>query len=217
MSVRSCLALIAPLLILSLVGCGGPSTQLTGTWSNPDFQKKEEIDNIFIIGAAKTEMNRRMFETEMASALQKKGVNAVASLTVMAFSEPITKESVEQIASEKQMDAIMITRLVDTKKETNYVPSTTYVTGSPYYGSWYGYYGYGYGAGYSVTTTPGYTYTDTIVLLETNLYELKDGTLVWAGTSETFNPNSAQDVIAPLTQLIVGNLLQNGIVIPAQK
>jgi hypothetical protein len=218
MSVRSCLKLAAPFVILFLAGCGGPSTSLTGQWANPDYKKKEEIDNIFVIGVApKSEANRQMFESELSSELQSKGVNAIPSLSVMAFSDSVSKEKVEQICKEKDLDAILITRLVDTKKEENYVPSTTYVTGSPYYGSWYGYYGYGYNYGYSVSTTPGYTYTDTIVILESNLYSVKDGTLVWAGTSQTFNPNSAQDVIDPLTKLIVQSLLQNGIVVPAKK
>lgn len=218
MSVRSCLKLAAPFVILFLAGCGGPSTSLTGQWANPDYKKKEEIDNIFVIGVApKSEANRQMFESELSSELQSKGVNAIPSLSVMAFSDSVTKNNVEQICKEKDLDAILITRLVDTKKEENYVPSTTYVTGSPYYGSWYGYYGYGYNYGYSVSTTPGYTYTDTIVILESNLYSVKDGTLVWAATSQTFNPNSAQDVIDPLTKLIVQSLLQDGIVVPAKK
>ena len=52
------------------------------------------------------------------------------------------------------------------------------------YGGFYGgFYGYGWGAAYS----PGYLRTDTIVHVETLVYDLNQNKLVWAGQSKTRN------------------------------
>ena len=54
-----------------------------------------------------------------------------------------------------------------------------------YGGYWGGYYGYGWGGAYGGTEIR----TDTIVIVETLVYSLKQNKLVWAGQSKTTNPS----------------------------
>jgi hypothetical protein len=66
---------------------------------------------------------------------------------------------------------------------------------------------------YPVVYSPGYLVKDKTVRVETNLYAVKppDGELIWTGTSETFNPGSAHQVIKPLVSLIVKELEKQAI------
>jgi hypothetical protein len=61
----------------------------------------------------------------------------------------------------------------------------------PSFGYGYGYYGY-YGRAYDTIYTPGYITEDTIVKLETTVYDSKTEKMVWAGGTRSFNPSSAK-------------------------
>ena len=70
----------------------------------------------------------------------------------------------------------------------------------PRYRSFYGgYYGAGWGSAYS----PGYLRTDTIYSIETLVYDLKQGKLVWAGQSDTDNPSKVETEIKEIIDEMV--------------
>jgi hypothetical protein len=52
---------------------------------------------------------------------------------------------------------------------------------APYYGGWYGY----YNMGYTYMSSPGYTTTDQVYKIESNLYDVTGDKLVWSGLTET--------------------------------
>lgn len=78
-----------------------------------------------------------------------------------------------------------------------------------YYRSFYGYYGMVYRQVYS----PDYLREDTTIRIETNSYAATppDGELIWAGTSDSLNPKSAQKVIDGVVRLIAKELKKQGI------
>ena len=63
-----------------------------------------------------------------------------------------------------------------------------------------------------VVIEPGYYETQTILRLETNLYDVESGELVWSGQSETFDPNSVEDVIDSVTQAVARRLRDEGLI-----
>ncbi len=101
---------------------------------------------------------------------------------------------------------MLVTRLLGVEEKTEYVPPRTYTVP----GHYYGYYGY-YGSSWDVVHEPGYYQTHTIVRLETNLYQVQTGDLVWSGQSETFNPNSVKDIIDSATQAVARHLGDEGL------
>ena len=54
--------------------------------------------------------------------------------------------------------------------------------------------------------TPGYYKTNTTFRLETNLYSVATGDLVWSGQSATINPESLSDVIDSMTAAVAKKL-----------
>ena len=79
----------------------------------------------------------------------------------------------------------------------------------PYYSSFYDY----YGAVYRQVYSPEYLREDTTVRVETNFYAAAppNEELIWTGTSDSFNPKSAQKVIDGLVKLIVKELRKQSI------
>lgn len=201
-------------LLLSTAACSSSGTRFTGMWLNEDY-KGTTLDDVLVIAAARSETNRRMFESELVGHLERQGVNAAPSYVSLTSDKMLTKEEVEAVVREQNFDAVIVTRLVDVDREEVYVPPTTYVEaypsyGYPYYGSYYGYYSHSY----SVVHDPGYTYENVTVSLETNLYDASNEALVWSGQSATFNPGNVGDVIGPTTKLIVSTLVGEGLISP---
>jgi hypothetical protein len=81
---------------------------------------------------------------------------------------------------------------VGVEAEQRWVPPT-------YYGHAWGYWGWAA----PVVYDPGYLQTDRIVQVETTLYRVSDARLVWAARSETFNPESAEELIAGVVRAVV--------------
>lgn len=195
-------------LITLLSGCA--STRLVGTWSEPSYNQK--ISKILVLGMSKNQTTKRSYESTLASTLRNAGVDAVPAGSIMpsdgdASAEP-SKESIKAAIEGKGFDTVLMTRLVSKSEETRYVPGTPYYPmPSPYYHGMYDYYANVYPAVYS----PGYLVNDTIVNLETNIYEVKDGKLVWAVISESFNPDDINKEIQSLSDVLVKQLKKDGL------
>ena len=89
----------------------------------------------------------------------------------------------EQILDDKVnasgSDTILMTRLIDIRKDTQYIPPDyVYAPPSYYYGGWHGYYNRAY------MVSPGYTVEYETAVLETNLYDLKNDKLIWSARSD---------------------------------
>lgn len=216
-SLRPLVALATGLALLATAGCSG-STKFAATWTNPEYAENQSVDDVMVVAVAQSEANRRMFEQELASRLEAQGVKAWPSTRFHPEIAQLPEDKAREVIEENGIEAVIVTRLVDVDRKDVYVPPTTYVSsypayGSPYYGSWYGYYSYGY----TVTHDPGYTYEKVTVTLETNLYDAGNGEIIWSGRSNTFDPSSVQDVIGPTTQLIVEELVARKLLQPKKK
>jgi hypothetical protein len=77
-----------------------------------------------------------------------------------------------------------------------------------YYGRFTGYYSY-----YNpVMYDPGYYATDKNYYLEINLYDAKTEELVWSAQSETTNPSSIETFSYSFSQLVVNQLIKDGLI-----
>ena len=165
-----------------------------------------------------TEVRRRIFEDSLVSKLQAEEISAYPSNQFHESVDQMDEEEVEALIKERGIEAVIVTRLLNLEREEIVVPPSTTVSsypsyGRPYYDSWYGYYSHGYG----VTHDPGYTYEKVTVSLETNLYDAANGKLIWSGQSDTYNPDSTQDVFGPTTDIIVDELVYQKLLTPRKQ
>ena len=209
-------AALLPVMLL-VAGCAG-GTRFSATWTNPDFAEKQMVDDVMVLAVARSETDRRMFETELSNMLQQKGITALPSIKVHPDAQQLSEAEIKDLIKERGIEAVIITRLLKVDRQDVYVPPTSYVSsypsyGRPYYGSYYGY----YSQGYSVTHSPGYSYEKVTVTLETNLYDASTSSLIWSGQSETFDPDTVADVIGPTARLIVDELVSRKLLHPKKK
>jgi hypothetical protein len=198
---------LAALLIAAalIAGCG-TVTKIPVSWRNP-AREGVLYRRIFVIGVAEIDARRRLFEDRFAAALSRKGAVASPSYGVLPRSQRLSEEEIRGAIRGGDYDAVVVTRLLGVEEKTEYVPPRTYTVPEYYYG----YYGY-YGATWEVVHEPGYYKTHRIVRLETNLYDVATGELVWSGQSETFDPDSFKDGIDSVTKAVAERLSQESLI-----
>ncbi len=183
-----------PVVLLVLAGCGA-STRFVNTWKAPDTAPLalRPGDTVVAMVISRNEVNRRSGEDALAAELSRRGLRVIPAYTVLTVEQAMDKERALEVLRNTGAVAAFVVRPLRTEHQATYVPPT-YTAPVPY-GRWGPYYGYGWGAAYS----PGYVVHDTVVRLEILAYDLRDEKLVWAGQSETTNPDSldafARDVV----------------------
>ena len=190
------------LALASLSACNKTSTTIPLSWRNPQYANGG-FQKLFVIGVGEDNGARRLFEDTFAKAIAQEGAAAQASWGHLPQSEQLTEEQIRGAIEGGDFDGVLVTRLLNVEQSKEYVPPSTHTVPTTYHG--YGYYGY-YGTSYAVVHEPGYYKTNTTFRVETNLYSVATGDLVWSGQSDTLNPESLTDVIDSMTAAVAKKL-----------
>jgi hypothetical protein len=182
------------------VACSKSKTTIPLSWRSPGYEQTS-FQKLFVIGVSENEGTRRLFEDTFAKALANEGTTAQASWGLLPQSNQLTEEQIRGALEGGGFDGVLITRLLSVAQEEEYVPPSTYTVPTTHYA----YYGY-YGTSYATVHDPGYFKTNTMVRLETNLYSVATGALVWSGQSETLNPESVAEVVESMTIAVAKRL-----------
>ncbi len=206
MTNRSTTVFGAALLGIAVLAACGTVTEIPKTWRNPDHQGGP-FQKIFVIGVGENEDNRRLFEDRFAAVLSGPGGAASPSYGALPQSDRLSEDQIRGAIDGGGYDGVIVTRLLGVEEETEYVPPRSYTVGRRYSGV----YGY-YGTTYDTVHEPGYTTTRTVVRLETKLYDVASGELVWSGQSETFDPDPLTEGIDSVTKAVAKRLREEGLI-----
>lgn len=210
-----CRVLITLAAAALLAACA--STSVVSEWRDQTY-RGGPLKKVVVYIAAKEDATRRVVEDRLASSFPK-GTQGVPSYTLFPDPKEINEQNrsnIEARLKKEGFDGALTARLVSVDKDNVYVPPQTYVApaaavpavGVPY-GSFYGYGGYAYSYAY---TAPGYTYQQTKYLIETILYAIPGGKMLWTMTTESVNPDSRQQIIQEVTRMIDSELKEGGFV-----
>ena len=201
----------------TMVACS--STDMTGSWSSSDF--KGPIEKVYIVGIAKSEMNRRIFEDAFSNQFFSQGVSSEASYRDITTSKEANKEIIAKKMAERGCDSVLLTRLVGQRKET--VVNAGRVSGyssGPYYGGpgvyahpiHYHRWGHYYGRAHDVVYEPT-TATETVILtVESVMYDLRTEQLIWSAQFETVVEGSIDKMIENYVKEVTKDLKGKGVI-----
>jgi hypothetical protein len=176
-SLKSCS--FAALLVCCLCFACSP-TVLTGSWRDPEYTGGP-LKKVLVVSLSRNDLIRRMLEDEFARQLGETGIQAVSSYGF--FTGEQLKEQREQVEAKIRglgFDQVLVTRLVGKRTEEVVQPGTVY--GGDYYpGGWNGY----YRDSWNVVYQPPVTYQVDIATIESKLFDLDTGKMIWSGLLET--------------------------------
>jgi hypothetical protein len=198
---------VAVLLIaIAAISCG-TTTSLSQRWSDPAYVGQPG-QKMMVIALAKNERNQFVWEAAFSQALQKEKVTPLAGSKYLPATNAADEATLKQAVKESGANLAAVTRLIAVDKETSYVPGMTYYSPAPAY---YGMYGY-YNSSYAMVHDPGYYQENTIVKLETNVYDVATEKLVWSGLTETLNPETAQDVANSVAYKVTEDMVKSKVI-----
>jgi hypothetical protein len=195
-----------PVLVpaLLLAACGY-SSRLAHSWKDPKVSGAPYKNVLSIVITADEDLRRRAEDAFVRAVTP--GTKASASYPFLAYSGVNDRERVVALLRERGFDAVVVSRLKNIDKATNYVPGTAYIVPQSYYGTFWGY----YSTTYSLIVTPGYEEEQEVVHVETNMYDLQTEKLVWTGLSDSFSPSSSRAVASDVVRVVTLELDREGL------
>lgn len=193
------LKVIAPLsLLLFLLACA-PSTQMVRTWKDPSLtpESMEPLKKIMVIARIGNETSNRIAEDKIVASMQTPGVQSYSIITLADTNEV----AIDAKLQKNGIDGLLVMMLTDVNKTLNYQSGS-------YYGGYYGYrgfYGYGYGS-------PGYLTEDQTFYVETSIYSLISGKMLWSGTTTTLNPSQLNQTLDDIINTVKMELTNEGLI-----
>lgn len=195
-------------LLLLIWSCARPTTQLTDTWSEPG-NSAGNISKFLVVGTSPNRLVRKTFEVAMRDRLNKQpGMEAMASLEEISADEEISTATFEQYFSDKGIDAVLVTRVVDAKEAAKFKEGDKHQQLNPYYNDFYSY----YRRMIVKVPEPGTFEYGRMVQLETMVFDAREGKLIWRALSESYDEGNTEKVIDDLTKLIVKQMKTDGII-----
>lgn len=189
-------------LICSALLTACATTELTFVWKN-DKYTGGPVRSIAVVGLSQKPAVRDLFEDEFVRELKAHGVDAVPSYTVLLSHELADRELAIAKIKTLDTDSVLATRLLNRKMVQTYAP--TVYTFPNYYWDRPGYYGY-------AITGGQVTLDEEVVLLETNLYDVKTGQLLWTARTDTWLADAQQTLVRGFAKTIIDKMIADRVI-----
>ena len=178
-------------------------------WS-PSEDHEQKLEKILIMGLVNQVSLRNDVEYEMTDAAHKFGLKATNSMAMFPPELGKPFEDAEKLRlrlQERGFDAIITVAIIDIEAERYVGPEKTYVP-LVYYNRFANY----YQRTEILVYKPGYFSLKTRYFLETNIYELKAGRLIWSGRSTVFDPQDVERFVPRYSKKLFRELQITGII-----
>jgi hypothetical protein len=187
---------IALLLTLALAACA--TTTVRNQWKDPAF-RGPPATNAVVVGIAKSDTTRRIFEDTFAQQLAAAGIHAVPAYTQVKGGED-GGIRLNEFVRQSSADIVIATRVQRVQQRTNVYPTYTPVV----YGGFWGWYGTAWAA------TPTVSQYE-VVTLETTVWDPKTEKLIWAATTQRVASQDVPKVTEQLAQTLIPRMKADGI------
>ena len=194
-------AVVGPSLLLALLLAACSSTTFRSTWRAPGAAPVRLVgQRIAAVFMSDDDGARHVAEDALARDLSRRGVSGVPGYEILSSREDLDENVARQKFTDAHVDGVVMMRLVGSRQQATVVPG--YPGPSPW-GVW----GYGWRAAY----TPGYLRSETLVSVETMVYSLHRDGILWAGLSETVNPNRVDSFVTEIAQAVADEMAREGL------
>ncbi|NJN28060.1 MAG: hypothetical protein HC819_19850 [Cyclobacteriaceae bacterium] len=192
------------LICFLLAGAGCSPVAVHSLRPNPS---SGQLDRILIMAMTTNYETRTMYEEELSYKLRDKGYNMFSSVNVdKAKKDLYTKEEIMALIAEKNIDGVITMRLKDIDSKGSYSYSGGYLNGAYNQPNYFFNY---------IDTYAGvnhWTYqTQQTVVVEANLFDANDKTLILQVDAVIKNADGAEDRAAEITEAFAKSLDKSGL------
>jgi len=192
--------LVAMLFVLCIAGCESPP--VSDTWHDPAFDGPIRFKRTLVIAMNPDPLIRRPAEDVMVYALGEG--RAIQSYKLLTAGDLYDVDHLVQKLEPNGIDAILAMRLVSTRHDVSWVPGSGVY---PFDQFWTF-----YDRAWPAARDPDYLKNETTVRVQTNLYTVEGGKLLWTGISDSFLAADARDRIESVVREIAKEMAADGII-----
>jgi hypothetical protein len=192
----------------SVVGCalvlGACATaKFNATWVNPEAQALsfKAGDKVLAMVAIKNDGMRRMAEDSLSRAISARDLQGVPSYTVMPTELTKDKDKAKAAVEKVGAAGAVVMRVLAKDRVHNSQLSKSY----SYSAYWDG------DSGWSTPYNPIDMRSDTLLVIETLVYDLRQDKLLWSGQSQATNPSKVDGLITELADQTARELRKQGL------
>lgn len=196
---------IAVALLANLAGCA--STTLDGSWTSPEFAGKRIDAPVLVVGLARDDTLRRIYEDEMVARLTARGARATQSHALVPGS--LGSDAHERLAAAARkagMRYLLSTAVIGQDREVVVTQDPIWWGGAYGYRSWYGYY---WGMAYPVRTD---VRAYNVYVAQTSLTDLNTDRIEWAARTRTVETSNIQREVRAFVDVILEAMDKAGLV-----
>lgn len=202
--------LLPALALLLVASCATTSTRFVDSWRAPDVPPLAVAGRrVVALFMSPNATQRRLAEDAMVRELAAQGAIGVPAYD--ALGPAVTDE--EQVRARLAglgYSGMVVMRVVG--QETRYRHEPGVWWNYPHYRRlWRGYWGWGWRQVHEVD----YLVAERLVSMETLVYSLDRGALVWAGVSRTFNPARIESFVAEVAREATNEMVAAGVLAPS--
>jgi hypothetical protein len=179
---------------LALSGCA--TTTVSNQWKDPAWHG-QPATNVVVVGIARSDTTRRIFEDTFARELTAAGVQSEASYTQIGAGETL---KLSDFVKSNNGEVVLVTRVQRVQQKVDVSPGYAPVG----YRGFYGWYGNAWAA------TPTVTQYE-VVTLETTVWDPKSQNLIWAATTQRVASQDIPKVTTQLAQTLIPRMKSDGV------
>jgi len=207
------------LLLAGVILQGCYSTSISASWMSETHQPRN-FKKLMVIGMSTNVAARATFEDELVYFLRLKGINAIAASSVLPPDRAIVSEAPEvqkQRLQSEGFDGVFAISLLEKKESTKYVQGSSSYAPASFYGGYYGsFYSY-YPHMYSNVYQPGYLVASQEIILNSSLFDIETGDLLWSAQSDTSDPSSIDNAANSYAKSMATQIIKRKVIIPNSK
>ena len=181
-------------LVTLVAACS--STTLRDSWRDPQFAGPP-LRSVLVIGVARSQHHRRIFEDGFAQALRSQDIAGTASYPLLPEEGALGNARIKQAVAQTGADALLVTRVLRITRNVTVTPG--YV--APGYAM--GFYGW-----YATTWTavPPSVDQSEVLTIESTLWDMRQEKAVWSGTSESTEPRDVSVLTGELARVLIARM-----------
>ncbi len=170
------------------------AVKFKSTWAAPDAGGVNFKGQKVVALVISDDLSLRMSgEEALVRELTARGIQGVAAYRAIPREELKDPARAKVWFEREGVAGVVTLRPVSESKVKQYPPD---IWATPTYSTLWGYYPYGWTTVY----VAGPVRTDTVIVVESLIYQISTGKLLWGGVSETSNPETLQGLVADIVK-----------------
>jgi hypothetical protein len=195
------IASLFAILLIYTCATGCESSPVSDSWRDPAFTSHIRFKRTLALAMTSDVLVRRIAEDEIVRQFSEG--RSIQAYKLISDADRYDSEHLRPKLQANGIDAVVAMRLISSKTDVSWLPGS----GRYPYDQFWTY----YDRSWPAAREPGYLKDEPTLRLQTNIYSVSDGKLIWTSISDLFAPADAQTAVDNICKNVGKQLHREGL------